>query len=259
MTTEISDPAETPTDRQGTAIPTKNMFQRIAGVLFAPAETFADIARRPDVLAPLVLLLAIGYVTTFIVMPMMDWDSIVAAQTEQMQAKNPNISDADAERMARMTRSMGQVMGYIGPLLGAILWLIIAGVLLLAFRLMGGEGNFKQAFSATLYSWIPLTIFSILMTIVARARGSFDPMQAATLVKSNPAFLVDMKEQPVLFALLSSFDLFTIWTVILLIFGFAALARFSKAKSAAIIISLWLIMIVAKAGFAALGAGMQKG
>ena len=28
----------------------KNSFQRIAGVFFAPVETFADIARKPDVL-----------------------------------------------------------------------------------------------------------------------------------------------------------------------------------------------------------------
>jgi hypothetical protein len=260
MTTETSDPTETPTARQALdTAPKKGFFQRIVGALFAPAETFEDIARKPDVLAPLIFLILIGYASTIAIMPIMDWEAVVAQQADQMRARQPNLSDAEVDRMANMTRSMGQVMGYVGPILGAIWWLIIAGVMLIAFRLFGGEGNFKQAFSATLYSWMPLTILSIVTTIVARARGSFDPTQAATIVKSNPAFLIDMKEQPVLFSLLSSIDLFTIWTVVLLIFGFAALSRLSRAKAAAIVISLWIVTIVVKVGFAALGAGMAKG
>jgi len=257
MTTEISDPTESPTARQD--VPTKNFFQRLAGALFAPAETFEDIARKPDIVAPLILLIAIGYLTTFLVMPIMDWDAMANAQIEQMRAKNPNITEADAERMVKMGMGMGKVMGWVGPFFAVIWWLIVAGVLLIAFRLFGGEGNFAQALSATLYAWLPLTLFSIVMAIVARARGSFDPTQAATMVKSNPAFLVDLKEQPVLFSLLSSFDLFTIWTIILLIFGFAALSRLSKGKSAAVVISLWIVMLVIKVGFATLGAAMQKG
>ncbi len=259
MTTDTSDPAETPTARQPVdTTPRKNFFQRIAGALFAPAETFGDIARKPDILAPLFVLLAIGYISTFVIAPIVDWDAVQTAQIEQMR-KNPNVSEQDAERFARMGVRTGKFMVWVSPFLGAIWWVIVAGVLLLAVRLFGGEGNFKQAFSATLYAWIPLTIFSIVLLIVARARGSFDPQDAATLVKSNPAFLIDMKEQPVLFSLVSSFDVFTIWTIVLLIFGFAALSRLSKGKSAAIVISLWIVMIVVKVGLAALGAGMSKG
>jgi membrane protein, antimicrobial resistance system len=237
----------------------KNVFARIAGVLFAPTETFEDIARKPDVLAPLILLLVLGYVCTFVLMPIIDWDSVVTAQTEAMRAKNPNIDNATIERVEGMTRTMGRIMGYIGPIFGVIAWLVVAGVLFLAFRLMGGQGTFKQAFSVTLYSWIPLTICSILMSIISYAKGSFNPMLAPVIVKSNPAFLVDMKEKAALFSLLSAFDLFTIWTLILLVFGFAIVSKFSKAKSAAIIVSLWLVAVLVKAGFAALGAAKAKG
>ena len=68
-------------------------------------------------------------------------------------------------------------------------------------------------------------------------------MQMATMVKTNPGFLADMKTQPMLFALLSSLDIFTIWTIVLLIIGFAALARVSKAKAAAIVITWWVVVI----------------
>lgn len=249
MTIEGAEPAEP------AALPQeKGPFQRITGVLFSPASTFEDIARKPDVLVPLLLLVLLAYATTAITMPRLDFDALFAAQAEQMRASNPNISDADLERMERFTRAFTQVMSWVGPGLMVAWYAIVAGVLLLAFRLFGGEGTYKQAFAATVYSWFPLLIFSVISTIVVLARGSFNPITAATMVKSNPAFLVDMKEQPVLFALLSSFDVFTIWTVALLVIGFSALSRFSRGRSAAIVLSLWALLIVIKTGFAALGA-----
>lgn len=237
----------------------QNVFSRIAGVLFAPAETFTGIARRPDILWPLLLILIIGYISTALVMPKMDLGAITAARAEQMRKQNTNMSDEQVAQMERITAASVKVFGWIGPLIGVVWYAIVAGVLLLAFRLFGREGTYKQAFSVTLYAWIPLVLFGVIMTIVIVARGTFDPTTAATIVKSNPAFLVDMKEQPVLFSLLTSFDLFTIWTIALLSIGFAMVSKTSKAKAAAIVVSLWIAMIVVKVGFAAIGASMMKG
>lgn len=239
--------------------PAKNSFQRIVGALFAPAETFRDIARKPDILVPLILIVLIGYASTFIVLPKMDWDAIVAQQAEAMQKQNPNLSDSDVERMGKITRSAGTVMAYVMPLVMIVWYVIVAGVLLLIFRLFGGEGTFKQAFSTTLYAWMPMVLAAIIGTVVIAARGDLvDPTTMATLVKSNPAFLVDPKEQAALFAMLSSFDIFTFWTLALLIIGFATMSRTSKGKAAGIVLPLWIVLVVIKVGFAALGAARAK-
>lgn len=235
--------------------PAKNSFERIAGVLFAPVDTFRDIARKPDILVPLIVLLVLALASAIIFVPRMDVDAMVQAQMEQ---SGRQMSDADMAQAAKFSGSLMKVMGYLSPVWAILIWLVIAGVLLLAFRLFGGEGNFKQAFSATLYAWIPNTIGGIITTIIVFARGKVDPTTMATLVKSSPAFLVDQKDNPIAFALLSSLDIFTIWTLILLILGFAALSKFSKGKAAAIVISLWLVTVVVKLGFAALGASRMK-
>lgn len=237
---------------------TKNSFQRIAGVFFAPVETFADIARKPDIVVPLLLIIIISYIGTVLVMPHLDLDAMIAQQAEMMKKQNPNLGDNDIERMGRITKSMTKVMGYIGPMLIIVGYLIIALVVWGACRMMGGQGDFKQAFSATLYAHFPRVVLGIITAIVVMARGMVDPMTMATVVKSSPAFLVDMKTNPVLFALLGSLEIFQIWTVILLIIGFAALSKLSKAKTAAIVISLWVVMLVVKIGFAALGAARMK-
>jgi hypothetical protein len=235
--------------------PAKNTFQRIAGVLFAPADTFRDIARKPDIIVPLVILLVLALASAIIFVPRMDVDAMMRAQMEQ---SGRQMSDADMEKAAKFSGSLMRVMGYLSPVWAVLIWLIIAGVLLLAFRLFGGEGNFKQAFSATLYAWIPNTIGGIITTIVVAARGTVDPTTMATLVKSSPAFLVEQKDNPVVFALLSSLDIFTIWTLILLILGFAALSKLSRGKSAAIVISLWLVTVFVKLAGAAFTASRMK-
>jgi hypothetical protein len=102
-------------------------------------------------------------------------------------------------------------------------------------------------------------ILGIITTIVIVAKGSFDPTHAATLVKSNPAFLVDMKKQFVLYSLLSMLDVFTFWMLFMLTIGFAAVGKISKAKSGAIVVGAWLILVVIRLGFAAMGAAKMQG
>lgn len=234
--------------------PVKNSFERIAGVLFAPAETFRDIARKPDFLVPVLVMVIIGFVATALLVPRMDFEAMTR---EQMEQSGRQMSEADIERASRMGAAVGKVIAWISPVLGVVIWLIIAAVLLLGHRVMGGDGNFAQAFSTTVYAWIPNAISGIITTVVAMAKGEVNPATMNTLVKSNLGFLADMQDNPILFALLSSLDVFTIWTLILLVIGFSTISRFSRAKSAAIVISLWLVTVVVKLGFAALGAAAR--
>jgi len=139
------------------------------------------------------------------------------------------------------------------------LFVIVAAVLLLAFRLFGGAGTFRQAFSIVTYAWIPRVVYSVILTLIIAIKGTADVNDIPTLVRSNPAFLVDLAYHPLLFSFLSTFDIFTLWTVVLLIIGFAYMSRFTKARSAAIILSIWAFITVVKLGFAAMGAAKMKG
>jgi hypothetical protein len=222
--------------------PKPNPFQRIVGVLFAPNETFASIARQPDWVLPLVLLLVCSIAGGIVMAQRVDFG---AAVREQMESRKDIPPDA-VDRAVRMTTAVSKVFAYAAPVFATILYLIIAGVLLLAFRLFGGEGDFKQAFSATVYAWIPGLIKSVIIIIVVLARGTVPAQDLAVMVRSNPGFLVDMKAHPMAFAALTSLDLFTVWMVILLIIGFACLSKLSKAKSAVIVICLWALTVVFK-------------
>ena len=258
MTIDTAGPA--PAQPVAPAAPRKSFFERLTGVFFAPDETFADIARKPDILVPLVVLTLITIISTVLIVPYFDMDAMVAQQAEMIQKQNPNVSDADIERMGNITKAMGKVAGYLAPLFMIIGYVLIALVLWGAFRLMGGEGDFKQSLSTVLYAYFPRMILGgIIGTVIIMMRGSLDPQEAASVMMTNPGFLVDYKEQPVLFALLTAIDLFIIWTIFLLATGFSKVSKFSKGKSAAIIVVLYLVTVVFKVGMAALGAARMKG
>ena len=231
--TEVPGPPE-----QG---PKPSGFQRVIGVLMTPNETFASIARQPDWLVPLVIILVVSLVAGIIFAQRVDFISPMREAMEQ----NKNMSPDQIDRAVRISSAVAKVFSYASPLLSVISLLIIAAVLLLVFRLFGGEGDFRQAFSVVAYSWMPGIIKSIVVIAIVAAR-SVSASDLATLLRSNLAFLVTMKDHPMLFVLLSSLDVFTIWLLALLIIGFAYVSRLSRSKSAAIVISLWVVVTLFK-------------
>jgi hypothetical protein len=225
----------------GQAAPKPNPFERIVGVLFSPNETFASIARQPDWVVPLVLMLVVSLFAGILIANRVDFAS---AAREAMEEKN--IPPDRVESAVKMTAAISKVASYCAPIFSVIGFLVIAGVLLLAFRLFGGEGTFKQAFSVSVYAWIPGLLKSIITLVVLLTRDSMSAEDLAIAVRSNLGFLVSMKSNPMAFAVLTSLDIFTIWVLILFIIGFTYVARVSKAKAATIVVTLWLVTVAFK-------------
>src|SRR5262249_12388328 len=76
------------------------------------------------------------------------------------------------------------------------------------------------------------------------------------LSATNLAFLLPSDGSAPLRALVRSFDVFSIWYVILLIIGLAAIAgskKITKSKTATVVITLWVIGILLVVGLASMG------
>jgi len=247
MTTGQDDALATPAPDPG---PKPNTMQRVIGVIFSPVATMASIARRPDWVLPLVLSLIASLAVGLVIAQHVDFGATVRESVEQ----NKNMSQEQIDRAVKMGTIFGKVATYLSPIFNIIGLLIISGVLLLAVRLFGGEGDFKQSFSVTCYASMPGIIKAVVMMIIILARGGLIPAQTlATLVRSNLGFLADFKANPIAFALLSSVDIFSFWFVALLVIGFAYVSRLSRAKTAMVIVSLWIVATC----FKLIGPAMQ--
>jgi hypothetical protein len=214
--------------------PKPNSFQRIVGVLTAPDETFKSIARRPEWLVPLLIIVALSIVSVAILGSRLDFAATIR---DAMEAQGRPVDMSAMKFVVGFTKAVF----YVSPVLGLLILVVMAMLLLVAFRIFGGDGEFPQAFSIVLYSWMPQLIRSVIAIIVLVMRPVITLADVQDPIRSNLGFLFSMKTQPLLYALFASFDLFTFWTLFLLIIGFARMSNFSKAKSAAIVLTMWVL------------------
>jgi hypothetical protein len=247
MTTGVDQPSLPPVQP---ALAKPNPFQRLAGVFFSPGETLRSIADRPDITVPLIVTIVISFACTMLIMPHIDFAADIRAS---MEARG-NVTGAQAEQAMRIGMAVGKALLYATPFLIPLFWALYAGVVLLLFRLFGAEGTYQRAYSIKVYVSLPLIIRGILAAIIVMSRGKISVSELATVVRSNLGFLANMKANPVLFTLLSNADIFVLWSLVLSVIGYAYMAKVSRGRSAAVIVTIWIVFVLIGVGFAALGS-----
>jgi len=129
--------------------------------------------------------------------------------------------------------------------------LIVAAVLLAAYNVMGGAGaKFGQAMGIVSHAMIVgliATVFLILILFL-KPPGTID---LENPVATNiGAFLPESTSKAVM-AFAKSIDIFTIWTMLLVAIGFAAVnPKKLKGKSLSIVLSVWAVYVACKMGMA---------
>jgi adenosyl cobinamide kinase/adenosyl cobinamide phosphate guanylyltransferase len=243
MSEHVDVPAPSEPARQST-------LGRLGGIIVSPVETLQSIVRRPDWIIPLLLLIAVGAATSLASSRHVDVESSVRAQMERQEQK---MSEAQIEQTVAIATTVQKFSAAVTVVFIPLVILVVAAVLFGAFKAFGGESGFVQVFSVVVYSWIPEIIKWVISAVLIVNRGTVTAEEATTLVRSNLGFLSG-PDNPVLFSFLTSLDLFSLWGLALLVVGLALANRFSYARSAAIIVPLWLLVILGKLGLAALQA-----
>lgn len=229
------------------AAPKSNPAQRIGGAIVAPDRTLREIADRPDWVLPFILILLVSVLSTILVTPHVDVESTVREQLEERGMSQDEIEQT-LDVVAKFQKfSIPLTIAFVPLIL-----LIVAAAYLLAFKMMGGEGTFKQSWSITLYAWIPQLIKGLIVTLLILRAGTVTAEEVQTILKSHLGVLVDPGEQPAMFALLSSLDIFNIWTLILMAIGFGYAHKTSRARAVTIVLILWVLVVLGKIGLAAL-------
>lgn len=221
---------------------------RVAGAFFSPVATFQSIAARPTWLPPLLLWTVVSLAVTVVVLPRMDFEKMFR---ERMERSGQTMTDERMQQIIARQKSVGTVVGYgIAAASPAILTLLIAVIFWGAFKAFGWDATYRQAFGATAHAFLPGVLGALLLLPVLASRESVDPRGMGDLLRSNLGFLVDPSSKA-LHALLQSFDLFSLWSLVLFVIGFSAAARVSRGKAAGIVVPLWALYVLGKTGWAA--------
>lgn len=250
----MSDPTPPPTPEPVAPAEPGGFFQNLIDLYFDPGQAFARIVRNPRWLLPFVgaVVLPIVFVAVwtsrmepkvFIKTQMQEagqWDKIPADQREQM--------------LDQQARFMPTIVRIVAPIGAVLTILVVAGVLLLVYRFFyAGEVGFTQALAITSWSLFPVSLLTTPLTLIVMALKddwNLDPQQ---VLQANLGLLLDKAEvaKP-LWALATSFDLFSFWLIFLLATGFAVACRKTTGSALWGVAVPWALVIAVKVGWSAI-------
>jgi hypothetical protein len=121
-----------------------------------------------------------------------------------------------------------------------------------AYSVLGGAStNFGTAFSITAHAFLTGLVSSPLFILILYLKPYGTADLENPIAANLAAFLPDQSAKW-LVALGKSFDVFTIWTLILLAIGFAAVnpKKLKGSKAYAIAIGVWAVLVACRVGWA---------
>jgi len=235
--------------------PAMSFPARVAGVFLSPGEAFADIARKPDFIAPLILAIVAAIAVAETMLAKIGMERIIRTSIEQSgraSSMSPEQMEQAVHQTARITTIITHVFGVLGP---PIYLAILAGLgLLIVNAIFGAHTNFKTAFSVACYAYLP-AILGGLMALAIILFGDPERFNAENPIPSNVGFFLNpLETSKPLYKFAASVDIFTLWLLILLGIGFShATGRRVKPLSVFLVyFGVWMVWVLGKVGLAAL-------
>lgn len=235
--------------------PAKSFLSRLIGVFIEPGETFEDIARKPDWIAPLILLTLASLAVVETMLARIGIQRIIM-QSLTLSGQAARMDPAQLTQVVERSAGIYSKVMPVSALLGAaVFMLIVAGFGLLVLNVFFGQrAKFKQVFSVSCYANMP-GILSAVMAVVVIFYGDLDAFNPRNIAPTNPGFFMNpLTTSHAVFALASSLDFITFWFLILLAIGLSRVVG-KKVKAGSIFLTYlgaWVLLVIAKVGFAML-------
>jgi len=221
---------------------------KVLSIFFEPRKVFESLKIKPTWLVPFIIVILLGMVYYYYAYPI-----IMSEQVAKIQANEKIPEEQKQAIIERMGGGEHPPVWQLGitPIGGLIYLVIASAVLFFVFNvLLGGDSTFRKVFSVYCYSalvGIPATIVKLPLTLVKKSTD----VQTSLAILLSP----DAKGS-FLYNILSSFDIFVIWQVILISIGLAVVYKFTPKKSYTTVFVLWIVYVFLKSGLSSLLGGM---
>jgi hypothetical protein len=208
-----------------------NVLQLLVSIIDRPAVTMSYVGEKPGWawLTPALLVL-VGLVVFSVVTAPYTSELALRQAQQQVASLPPQQAEQAAAQMERFTSPpVIAAFSIVGGLITlAVIWLLAAIVLYFLGLVAGGEANFTQSFAILSWSWLPYFLRNLVLAAYVAYRGQMINLGLSFLVATG-----DQAEDAAnwLYVLLSQFDLFYLWHLVLVIVGLAAVGRLSKTKA----------------------------
>jgi hypothetical protein len=214
------------------------------------------VARKPDWIAPLMAAVLGTVAVTETMLWRIGMERIVRMSIEQ-SGRASSMSPEQMDQAVRQGATVGGIFAHVGAIVGApIFLLILAGLgFLIVNVILGARVKFKSVFSLICYANL-VSLLGSLMAVAVILFGDPDHFSPQNPVPANLAFYLNpLDVSKPLYALASSADIFTVWSLILAAIGLSEGSE-RKVKPLPIFLlyaGMWVLWILGKMGLAMLG------
>lgn len=224
--------------------------ERVVDTFVAPSKTFTDILRSRSWWLPCVLMILVSAAFSYTAVKRVG----IARMSDNLIATMPKIQDMIANAKPDVAQTIHNKFEnnvksqfYSAPLiLIASSFLIAALFLLTANFAFGGRATYTGMLAMFWYSILPLLISSLLIIILLAAGANTESFRVSNPIGTNPGYYLPDGSSPVLVAVLSFIDLFSIWIFCLQAIGTAIVARISLGKAFASVAIWWVLYSLLK-------------
>lgn len=228
--------------------------QRVTNMFAAPSKTFADIRRDRSWWLPFLVVTLFGYLFAATALMKVGPTGLAVGSIKNNPSQAERIQNAAPEDRARMISytaiGMKISLGAL-PVLTLLFAAIAAMLLWVGFNfILGGSGTFAGMFAVVNFAFVPGILRSIL-TVAVLLSGDTDNFNLNDPVGTNPGFYMGADASHFLKSLLSSLDVFTIWTLVLMAMGGAIVSRVKVKSGMLMVLAVWALFILGKAAVAA--------
>ena len=228
---------------------------RLINTFVAPSKIFTDLRRSASWWLPFLISAIVSVMFVYVVDQKVGFRKAMENQIriQPKQAERLERMPADQRETAmRQQTGFWRVFSYASPLVGLLFYLIIAAVLFATFKFAASADiGFKTMYALVVFAWLPAIFVSLLAVVSLLAGASSDGFLIQNPAATNLGIVVDPTSSPVLYALLSSVDIFTIWSLILMAIGVTCISKVKRGAAFAVVFGWFGFWVLIKIGLAA--------
>jgi hypothetical protein len=220
---------------------------KVINIFFEPKRVFESLKIKPTWLVPFLIVMVLAIGSFYYTYPF-----IMDQQVQKIQ-ENERIPEAQKEVIIERMKEQDHPPLWqlaLPPVFGLIVLAVVAGILYFVFNvLMGGDSTYRSVLSVYSYSGLVQVVSTIVKFPLIMIKGNVNVQTSLALLLSVEA------KDTFLYSVLSSFDIFNFWQVVLVSIGMGVMYRYTTKKAFITVVILWLIWIFGKAGFTTLLGG----
>jgi hypothetical protein len=222
--------------------------RRLMGTFFSPSKTFPDLRRNASWWAPFLVIALVSLSFVYVVDQKVGFSKVVENMIQQQpkQAERMDRIPAD-QRPAIMQRqaAITKFISYAVPVIALVIYAVFAALLFATLKFAAsGDLKYKNLFAVIVYSRLPL-IFGPLLAILSLLAGvSSDGFDLRNPVATNPGYFIGPDGSPILRALLTPFDVFSLWSLILTAIGIASISKVKRGTAFAVVFGWFAVYVL---------------